>query len=71
MVPSIRFSAEPKSAAYPPPKDLAPTENYEYPMAVTTEAATIGAIILLQYFAKGPITPSNIPPIITAPITTR
>jgi hypothetical protein len=27
IVPKIRFCAEPKSSAYPPPKDLAPTVN--------------------------------------------
>ena len=45
------------------------TVNKEYPIAVTTEAATIGEMIFLQYFAKRPSVPSKIPPQITAPIT--
>ena len=69
IVPNNKFDAEPKSSVYPPPKDLAPTVNKEYPIAVTTDAATIGAMIFLQYFAKRPIIPSKSPPQITAPIT--
>ena len=68
-VPSIQFFAEPKSAApAPPPKEDAPTDNNEKPIAVTTVAATIGEIILIQYFARRPSKPSTIPPTKTAPI---
>ncbi len=43
MVPRIQLEAEPKfSLPLPPPKELAPTESREKPMAVTTEAATMG-----------------------------
>ena len=69
IVPRIRFCEEPKSSVYPPPKDLAPTVKREKPIAVTTVAATIGEIILLQYFASRPKVPSKMPPIRTAPIT--
>ena len=69
IVPRSKFCAEPKSSAYPPPKDLAPTVKSENPIAVTTDAATIGEIIFLQYFANNPKIPSNTPPISTAPIT--
>ncbi len=68
-VPRIRFWAEPKSSAYPPPKDLAPTVKRENPMAVTTEAATTGVMILRQYLARSPRVPSKIPPMSTAPTT--
>ena len=55
IVPSIQFVAEPKfSLPLPPPKELAPTERREKPMEVTTLAATIGDISLIQYFAKRP-----------------
>ena len=37
-------------------------------MAVTTLAATIGEINLIQYLANNPSTPSTKPPISTAPI---
>ena len=53
IVPRIQFVAEPKfSLPLPPPKELAPTERREKPMEVTTLAATIGDISLIQYFAK-------------------
>ena len=42
---------------YPPPNDLAPTVNKEYPIAVTTEAATIGEMIFFFFFAKRPSVP--------------
>ena len=68
IVPRIQFVAEPKfSLPLPPPKELAPTERREKPMEVTTLAATIGDISLIQYFAKRPRTPSTIPPTRTAP----
>lgn len=68
-IPSIQLLAEPKSAApVPPPKEAAPTERSENPIAVTTVAATIGEITFIQYFAKSPRSPSTIPPINTAPI---
>ena len=56
-------------SAYPPPKDLAPTVKRENPMAVTTEAATTGVMILRQYLARSPRVPSKIPPMSTAPTT--
>ena len=66
--PKIQFVAEPNSLLpLPPPNEDAPTESSEKPIAVTTLAATIGVIILVQYFAKRPSTPSTIPPIKTAP----
>ena len=37
----------------------------ENPMAVTTEAATTGVMIFLQYFARSPSIPSKIPPTIS------
>lgn len=41
-IPSIQLLAEPKSAApVPPPKEAAPTERSENPIAVTTVAATM------------------------------
>ena len=68
IVPRIQFVAEPKfSLPLPPPKELAPTERREKPMEVTTLAATIGDISLIQYFAKRPRIPSTIPPTRTAP----
>ena len=69
MPPRIRFFAEPKSALpLPPPKDAAPTDNRENPIAVTTLAATTGVINLVQYFASSPRMPSAKPPISTAPM---
>jgi len=65
----IKFSLEPKSSLYPPPKERAPTVKREKPMAVTTVAATMGVMILFQYFAKSPKTPSKQPPTMTAPMT--
>ena len=62
IVPNNKFLAEPKSSTYPPPKDLAPTVNKEYPIAVTTDAATIGEMIFFQYFARRPRVPSTCPP---------
>lgn len=42
MVPRIQFVADPKfSLLLPPPKEDAPTESREKPIAVTTLAATI------------------------------
>ena len=62
--PNTQFSQAPKFLLpLPPPKELAPTDNNEKPMDVTTLAATIGATIL----ANNPKTPSTIPPINTAP----
>ena len=44
MVPRIQFVADPKfSLPLPPPKEEAPTESREKPIAVTTLAATIGS----------------------------
>ena len=52
-VPIIQFLAEPKfSVPEPPPNDEAPTERSEKPIAVTTLAATIGAISLIQYLVR-------------------
>ena len=68
-VPKSRFLGAPKSSAYPPPKERAPTVNNEKPIAVTTHAAAIGEISLRQYFAKSPNVPSKIPPIMTHPMT--
>ena len=66
--PNTQFSQAPKFLLpLPPPKELAPTDNNEKPMDVTTLAATIGATILIQYLANNPKTPSTIPPINTAP----
>lgn len=43
-IPSIQLLAEPKSAApVPPPKEAAPTERSENPIAVTTVAAKVQA----------------------------
>ena len=39
----------------------------EKPMAVTTEAATMGVMIFRQYLARRPSVPSINPPTITAP----
>ena len=39
------------------------------PIAVTTQAETMGEMILRQYFANNPSKPSIIPPTMTAPIT--
>lgn len=67
--PRIQFSAEPKSALpLPPPKEVAPTVSSEKPIAVTTLADTIGAMTLIQNFAKSPSMPSTMPPMSTAPI---
>ena len=38
-------------------------------MAITTDEATTGAMIFLQYLANRPMTPSKTPPQITAPMT--
>ena len=55
-VPRIQFVAEPKvSLPLPPPKEAAPTDNKENPIAVTTVAATIGVIRRSQYFARSPV----------------
>ena len=43
-----------------PPKERAPTENNENPIAVTTEAATTGVIHFFQYLASNPNVPSRI-----------
>ena len=65
----IQFFTDPKSSApVPPPKEEAPTDSSEKPMAVTTEADTIGVMIFVQYFARSPRHPSMIPPMSTAPI---
>ena len=67
--PTIQLCAAPKSAApCPPAKLLAPIGSNEKPIAVTTVAATIGEMILIQYFAKRPRIPSTMPPMMTAPI---
>ena len=68
IVPSIQLEAEPKSALpLPPPKEDAPTESSENPMAVTTLADTMGVISRIQYLANRPRRPSMIPPTRTAP----
>ena len=68
-LPKIQFWTEPKSSLpLPPPKEFAPTDNSENPMAVTTLADTIGAISFSQYFANKPKMPSIIPPMRTVPI---
>lgn len=65
----IQFLAEPKSAEpTPPAKEFAPTGSSEKPIAVTTVAATIGEMILIQYFANSPRMPSTRPPTITQPM---
>ena len=67
--PRIQFVAEPKSSLpLPPPKEFAPTVSREKPMAVTTLAETIGAMILSQNFANSPRMPSTSPPMRTAPM---
>ena len=66
--PKIQFSTDPKfSLPLPPPKEAAPTESSEKPIAVTTLAATTGVISFVQYFANSQSTPSMIPPTNTAP----
>ena len=66
--PKTQLVIEPKfSLPLPPPKDAAPTDNNEKPIAVTTLAETIGVISLSQYLAKRPKTPSIKPPTNTAP----
>lgn len=68
MLPFPESSSEPnRSFPLPPPKEEAPTDNKENPMAVTTLAETIGVMSLVQYFAKRPMVPSIKPPTITAP----
>ena len=48
--PKTQLVIEPKfSLPLPPPKDAAPTDNNEKPIAVTTLAETIGVISLSQY----------------------
>ena len=71
MLPRARLVQEPKSAAEvsPPPKEVAPTPSREKPMAVTTDAATMGLISQRQYLASRPRTPSIRPPAMTAPST--
>lgn len=67
MLPKIQFVAEPNvSLPLPPPKEDAPTESREKPIAVTTVEDTIGVISLIQYFASSPRIPSMIPPTMTA-----
>lgn len=67
--PRIQLTAEPNCGlSVPPPNEPTPTDRRENPIDVTTHAATIGATIFLQYFAKIPSVPSTIPPTIIAPI---
>ena len=67
-LPSSRLYQAPKSSApLPPPKDEAPTLSSEKPMAVTTDAATMGVTMRHQYLASRPKTPSMQPPTMTAP----
>ena len=69
-LPTIQFSAEPKSEApCPPAKLLAPMGSSDTPMAVTTVAATTGEMSFIQYLAHRPSTPSIRPPTITAPMS--
>lgn len=49
MLPKIQLVAEPKeSLPLPPPKEEAPTESKEKPMAVTTVEDTIGVMRRIQ-----------------------
>lgn len=49
MLPKIQLVAEPKeSLPLPPPKEEAPTESREKPMAVTTVEDTIGVMRRIQ-----------------------
>ena len=69
MVPRVQFCQEPKdSLPTPPAKELAPTLSREKPMAVTTQAATMGEMIFRQYLAQQPSRPSRMPPTMTAPM---
>ena len=58
--PKTQFCHEPKFALLlPHPKELAPTDKREKPIAVTTQADTIGLISFIQYLAKRPRIPST------------
>ena len=53
MLPKIQFVAEPNvSLPLPPPKEDAPTESREKPIAVTTVEDTIGVISLNPVFCQ-------------------
>ena len=69
-VPRKRFSTEPKSGTVlpPPPKEFTPTAISERPIERTTVPVTTGGKNLLSGLRQNPNTPSNIPPIIQAPI---
>ncbi len=68
--PSVRFCQLPKSLApSPPPKLVAPTDNSEKPIDVTTMAETIGGTNRRQYLDVRPNATSSRPPSTTAPAT--
>ena len=68
-IPITRLGTEPKSSAYPPPKDRAAVLSRDRPIPVTTTAETMGGIIRFQYRAVRPRIPSNTPPASTVPTT--
>ena len=69
IVPSNKFSIEPKSLAeFPPPKEFTPTPISDNPMESTTVPVTTAGKNLRSGFNINPNTDSNSPPIMDAPI---
>ena len=68
IVPSNKFSIEPKSIAeFPPPKEFTPTPISDNPMESTTVPVTTAGKNLRSGFNINPNTDSNNPPIMEAP----
>ena len=69
IVPSNKFSIEPKSLAeFPPPKEFTPTPISDNPMESTTVPVTTAGKNLRSGFNINPNTDSNNPPIMEAPM---
>ena len=69
IVPSNKFSIDPKSLAeFPPPKELTPTPISDNPMESTTVPVTTAGKNLRSGFNINPNTDSNNPPIMEAPM---
>ena len=67
MVATRRFCHEPSGYADEEPNDETPTFRMLRPIETTTQAETMGEMILRQYLAVRPSTPSKQPPTMIAP----
>lgn len=67
MVATSRFCHEPSGYADEEPNDETPTFKMLKPIETTTQAEMMGEMILRQYLAVRPSTPSKRPPTMIAP----